>query len=459
MKERWRRILPGDRTLMLTKMPFIGSLTMQMGIIPVVDDSTPTAATNGTDIFVNPYYLEPVGGTPQTGLQRQRLLAHEVMHAAMSHFHRRGNRDPHLWNVAADCEINRLILADFVHGMGSKEQEKLSAELMAFGCWGEQVFGKGKPVESVEWKDIADESAERLYDRLVTAADQQQQKKGGGQSGPGGSGSGKGQGLGLPEPDDQHRWDPKAKGAGAGMPGSRTRGENGEPKVDPDLVMTPETEQTRHQWNQNLLMAAMRHERKYGRGKLPGSLSSVIEALTTTKVPWEDKLTRFVDATAGASSYDTTKLNRRHVLNGIYLPGRRAAHLNLNVAFDTSGSVSDEDLGRFLGCVQQVVETFPSYRLRIYQCDTALTTVEEYDKNAPFEADRYRITGRGGTAFAPVLAHIGADTELNGGGRTPLLYFTDLEGDNPPKPDYPVLWCKVGQGAPSVTWGEHIQID
>ena len=37
------------------------------------------------------------------------LLAHEVMHPAMQHHTRRGDRDPALWNDAADYAINPIL--------------------------------------------------------------------------------------------------------------------------------------------------------------------------------------------------------------------------------------------------------------------------------------------------------------------------------------------------------------
>ena len=452
MKNRWARGIPNDRILMLQKMPFIGSLAMQMDIIPVVDDKIPTACTDGKSIWVNPHYLEQM-----SMVQRHRVLAHEVMHPVMSHFQRRGNRDPKDWNIAADCEINRLIKADFLSRHHGPARDKLGAELMEFGCWGEQVFGKGKTVDHVEWSAIEGEPAERLYE-LIHA---QRMKNGGKGSGnKNGKGNGKGDGDGgddgqLPGNEEGHRWSPSS---GEGRPESRTRTVDGTPKSDPAFAMATEDGTTRHQWNQRLLQAASRHERTHGRGSIPGEWSSLISNLTVSKVPWTDKLSRFIDATAGSSAIDMSRLNRRMVPLGYFMPSRRGAHLELNIGIDSSGSCIDEQ-GKFLGAVQSIVESFPAYTLRVFQADAAIADAEVFDKDTPFDATTYRSKGGGGTAFAPLLKHINENPELNGNGRTPLLYFTDLEGDSPPPPDYPVLWCKVRSGAPSVTWGEHLQID
>lgn len=72
-----------------------------------VTDEVPTAATDGETIFLNPAFWATLDGPEQDG-----LLLHEVLHAALGHCTRRGDRDPRLWNTAADIVINGMILAE-----------------------------------------------------------------------------------------------------------------------------------------------------------------------------------------------------------------------------------------------------------------------------------------------------------------------------------------------------------
>jgi len=60
-----------------------------------------TAATDGRDLYVHPKFF--IDLTPN---ERITLLAHEALHVALDHMHRIGNRDPKLWNIAADYVIN-----------------------------------------------------------------------------------------------------------------------------------------------------------------------------------------------------------------------------------------------------------------------------------------------------------------------------------------------------------------
>ena len=70
----------------------------------MVQDDLETAATDGRDVFVNPSFFL---GLPQA--ERDGLLVHELLHAALLHLPRRGRRNPVLWNIAADIVVNGII--------------------------------------------------------------------------------------------------------------------------------------------------------------------------------------------------------------------------------------------------------------------------------------------------------------------------------------------------------------
>src|SRR5579884_4288652 len=65
----------------------------------------PTMATDGTRIVYNPAFVDELKPAELEG-----TLAHEVLHCALGHHCRRGNRDPGLWNEAADLAINPILI-------------------------------------------------------------------------------------------------------------------------------------------------------------------------------------------------------------------------------------------------------------------------------------------------------------------------------------------------------------
>ena len=64
-------------------------------------------ATDGSRIVYNPAFVDQLKPAELEG-----TLAHEVMHCALGHQCRRGNRDPGLWNEAADFAINPILIAN-----------------------------------------------------------------------------------------------------------------------------------------------------------------------------------------------------------------------------------------------------------------------------------------------------------------------------------------------------------
>ncbi|AFZ03251.1 DUF2201 family putative metallopeptidase [Calothrix sp. PCC 6303] len=85
------------------KSPFFATLALFTHFIPT--EKISSAATNGENVFYNPQYILSL--TPN---QRDGLLLHEVLHAALLHIPRRGVRHSLLWNYAADIVTNGIIM-------------------------------------------------------------------------------------------------------------------------------------------------------------------------------------------------------------------------------------------------------------------------------------------------------------------------------------------------------------
>lgn len=85
-----------------SRSPFFGTLCYFAEFR--VTTEVPTAATNGKNVEVNPWFADQLNPA-----QLDALLLHEVLHAALLHVKRRGARDPYQWNVAADIVVNGII--------------------------------------------------------------------------------------------------------------------------------------------------------------------------------------------------------------------------------------------------------------------------------------------------------------------------------------------------------------
>jgi predicted metal-dependent peptidase len=83
---------------------FFGTLALRLKLIP---GTLPTMATDGSRIVYNPAFVDEPKPAELEG-----TLAHEVLHCALGHHCRRGERDQELWNVATDFAINPILIGD-----------------------------------------------------------------------------------------------------------------------------------------------------------------------------------------------------------------------------------------------------------------------------------------------------------------------------------------------------------
>jgi predicted metal-dependent peptidase len=115
-------------TLLRLRMrsPFFGMLAMFARFVP--SQTISTAATDGREIFLNPEFLRSLPSPQQDG-----VILHEILHAALLHPLRLKEREPELWNIAADIVVNGLIMQQRgvelpPDGLRDENLERLSVE-------------------------------------------------------------------------------------------------------------------------------------------------------------------------------------------------------------------------------------------------------------------------------------------------------------------------------------------
>jgi predicted metal-dependent peptidase len=118
--------------------PFFGTLALFAEFR--VSDSVATAATDGKVLWFNPEFI-----ARQNPSQLCGLIAHELLHAALQHLSRRQERDPKLWNIAADIVVNGMVSVDTHYTLpeGGVENAKL-AHLSVEEIYEKLITGKIK---------------------------------------------------------------------------------------------------------------------------------------------------------------------------------------------------------------------------------------------------------------------------------------------------------------------------
>lgn len=390
--------------------PFFGALALRLR--PIADESCNVAWTDGRRLGINPESFLALSAE-----QRKGLIAHEVLHCANGHPWRQDARDHESWARACDKAINWVI-------------EQAGLELPD-GC--------ALPNAGEE-----NQAAEVIYAAMMRN--------------PKGDGEGDGQGDstgadntftdpgGIRSPES-----PNGKeGQGDGQDGDGDGdGVGQESKKDGAATSETVKEQLENSWKIATVQAALMAK---SRGELPGGIEQLIDLVKKPPIDWRAELRRFMQQQA-KNDYSWTRPNTRYLARGLYLPALRDEQMGpIVVAYDTSGSISAEELQKFNDEAASVIEEVkPEYTL-VLQADARVNDARRFERGDSFEP--LPLKGRGGTNFCPVFEHL----EKEGIIPACLIYLTDLEGLMPPAPpDFPVLWvCTTDREA---DWGETIRLD
>lgn len=407
------------RTKLIMDKPFLGALVLRLHSQAAEPKWCPTTATDARHFYYNPDYIDALNIE-----QVQFVLAHEALHCALSHFARRQHRQRYRWDLACDYAINPLLL-----------KEDLTPPP---GVWVDESY-EGMTAEEI-YPTIDENNSDEPMDRHVYEGDEQGQTDG--------------QGSNLEEQRNETGEQPGQECEDGSQNQPEPDQGQPEPKEQFDGVKQPppltdtERQSLEVQWQQRLAGAA---QQALQAGKLGGAMARMVEHLLQPQLPWRMLLARYMTLTA-REDYTYMRPSRRE--GTAIFPSLRSTQLEIVVAIDTSGSVSDKEIAQCLAEIN-VLKGQMRARITLFACDAKLAEDSPwiYEPWEEFNAPR-EFTGGGGTSFKPVfdyVAHKIQHTDL-------LVYFTDAEGEFPDKePVYPVIWLVKGKH--KVPWGQRIQLN
>jgi predicted metal-dependent peptidase len=374
------------RTTLLLDHPFFGSLLFRLG--GGASNSIQTMATDGVSLFYNPAFVETLNAAELAG-----VLAHEVMHPALQHHTRRGDRDRKRWNMACDYAINPLLL-----DAGLTLPKDVLIEHRFRGMSAERIYNL---IEEQGTAPSEKSACGDPFDQGGCVNQPSQPSQGESEINPPITPGGFGQVLDAPEPE----------------------GDDGETVAEQAREWKIAVEQA-----ENVAKLA---------GKLPAGVTRSIEQSEAAGVDWRELLRRAWSETI-PSDYSWMPPNRRHIWAGLYLPGVRSEGTGeIAIAVDCSGSVNARQLGLFEAEIRSILEGQRPSRVHVLYFDTEVHKADVYQAGQPITLTPI---GGGGTNFAPCF------TWLDERGIVPqtLVFLTDLCGVFPGKaPAYPVLWAST----------------
>ena len=362
---------------------------LAMGLLLREDARAVTMATDGNYLIYNPNWVVSLSEDEVRG-----VICHEAMHPALGHLWRRGSRDHVKFNVACDYVINGILTKNnFTLPEGillDHQYDKMSAE---------EVYAQ-------------------LPDLPIIEAS---------------IGLGKGQSLDGDGPIDNHDyWD-----------GAGSKKEDGGGGGQGEML-----ENNEQIWKERLARAAITAKIQ---GTLPSDIESLVDAAVEPKLPWRELLRNYVRDTT-KMEYRMMPPSKRYLHIPIYMPSLKGEFLEIAVAIDTSGSISQPELETFVSEMQGIAGQFENYRIHVYACDA---DIHGYDVIETHDEWPKSYKGRGGTDFRPVFQ----DIEEKGLEISVLVYLTDIYGSFPEiPPSYPTLWV-INQPNSEVPFGDQIFLD
>ena len=311
--------------LMLIERPFYGDILLRIPIIR--DDSVPTACTDGRVIRWSESFFRTL--TPQ---QRNYVLMHEVFHVLLMHPFRLEGKDHELWNIATDIIVNQMC-------------DKLGGDL---GRTAVPELRLARPPAGVFKNVRPEETADNLYGIIL-------------------------------KDNRPRRSLPMLRRTYTGIPHSDELTPPVEKMPLPDLIpssLSDEEKSALEAAARQLIREAAKHQTA---GTGPSCFIPRELTLMAGKKPisWKTLLREFLtEVESDETSYATPE--RKYLHMELILPGHSLSEdgeLESVWAFvDSSGSISEEEMNRFLTELYRLVRDFRC-EMNIAYWDTSVTDV------------------------------------------------------------------------------------
>ncbi len=333
------------RISMLLNCPFYGNLACRLEMKDATD-WCPTAATDGKYFYYNRNFV--------SALSMGNLIflwGHEVEHCVYDHFGRRGTRDPMLWNIANDYIVN----GDLIEG---------------------NVGEKITLVEICHDYKYRNYTSEEVYAELFKEAEED------------------GRVINV-STLDVHLDMEDGDDDGAGTNGNAQEGDNEGGKKGPAKYTAEEKEQIKQEF-QN---AVMQSAKAAGAGNLPSGVKRMLDKLLNPQLDWRELLAMQIQSIM-RSDYTYQTPSRKGLNEGFYLPGMdRETTIDIALAIDTSGSMSDEMLMDILSETKGVMDQYTDFKIHLLCFDTEVYNPKIFTQSDMGEFMEYELNGGGGTDF------------------------------------------------------------
>lgn len=324
------------RVGLLLRHPFFGNMATRMKLVDATDWCS-TLATDGRTFYYNLDFVNKL-----TAKECEFGFAHEVLHNVFDHMGRRDGRDPQLSNIAADYAVNQIL------------KDERIGEVPKFI----KIFQDNK---YRGW------SYEKIYDELEQNSIKIDLNQ-------------------LGELLDEHL---DGEGDGDGE-GDDNKDGKGRPKLTAE-----EKKQIRDEIKEAMVAAAQ----AAGAGKIPAGVARMIKDFTEPKMDWRQMLRMSIQSIF-KSNFSFARPNRKSMHCGAILPGMMNEEtIDVSVAIDMSGSISDAQAKDFISEVKGIMDEYKDFKLDLWCFDTSVYNYAKFTGDTADDIMGYKVNGGGGTDF------------------------------------------------------------
>ena len=359
MKFTTRDRLTKARVKMLLKHPFWGNLATRLKLVED-PEWLATAATDGRHFYYNTPFIDSLDDE-----ELVFLFGHEVGHCIYNHMGRRGDRDPQVWNMAGDYVINDMLIQN-------------------------NVGRKITKVPILHDNKYRDMTTEEVYDDLMKNA------------------------VKIQMTLDMHMDGDKDGTEGDGKDG---KGSDGKSKASGVKIDAETAKKIRDEIKEAVLQSAQ----AAGAGNTPAGIRRLIQQFTAPKMRWQDMLRIQLESSL-KNNYSFMRPSRKAWHTGAVLPGMLPAeHLDVVIAIDTSGSITEDMVRDFLSEVKGMMEMYTTFSILVFTFDTEVYNPVVFTEDGFEELEDYDVQGGGGTDFDVCYQYM-KDNDIN---PKQFIMFTD----------------------------------
>ncbi len=378
---------------LLLRHSFFGNLATRLQLVNA-DEWCATAATDGLKFYYNSRFIMML--KPK---EVEFLVGHEVLHVVYDHMGRRDNRDPQIWNIADDYAVN----ADL-------KKHQVGQFITTVPCLYDKKY-EGMSAEAIYddlMKNVQKISIDDLLDQML----------------------------------DDHMDGDDGDGDEDGDGDKDGKARSKRPKMSEE-----ERERVRQEVKQAIINAAQSAEA----GSMPLGVERMIKQFTNPVMPWRELIQTNLTS-AIRTDYSWMRPSRRGWHMDAIMPGMTPGEeIDVHVAIDMSGSISNKQAQAFLGEIAGMMESFDGYKVHVFCFDTEIYNPQDFTSENMDSVENYEPMGGGGTDFTAIFDY------LKESGKEPkrLIVFTDgYPAGSWGNPDFcDVTWIIHGDPNPNPPFG------